>query len=198
MRTNYILIDFENVHPSNLEILKEYNFKVIVFVGAKQNKISFELAAAMRSLGNNAQYLQIEGIGPNALDFHIAYYIGDISAKDENCYFHIISKDTGFDPLIQHLKNKNIYAQRVKDICDISLLKYYHVKSIPEQLSLIVDFLQSRGSMKPKTLKGLSNSVHSLFMKRLSEEELTKIIDQLTIQKLIIIEGQKVTYNLTE
>ena len=47
MKNNYILIDFENVQPKNLGILKGRDFKVILFVGAHQNKVSFELANAM-------------------------------------------------------------------------------------------------------------------------------------------------------
>jgi len=66
VRKNYVLIDFENVHPKNLEILKGHDFEVIVFIGAKQTKIALELAIAMQSFGNNAKYIQIEGNGPNA------------------------------------------------------------------------------------------------------------------------------------
>ena len=39
MKTNYVLIDFENVQPKNLEALKGHGFKVIVFVGSKQTKV---------------------------------------------------------------------------------------------------------------------------------------------------------------
>ena len=34
MATNYVLIDFENVQPKNLELLTTHPFKVFVFVGA--------------------------------------------------------------------------------------------------------------------------------------------------------------------
>lgn len=197
MRTNYVLIDFENVHPKNLGILKGHDFKVIVFVGAKQNKVSLELATAMQSLGDNAKYIQIEGNGPNALDFHIAFYIGEISANDINCYFHIISKDTGFDPLIQHLKNKKIYVQREKDISEIPLLKISNAESLPERVNSIIEFLKSRGNMKPRTIKTLSNSINSLFMKKLSEQELSAIVEQLIKQKVVIAKNLKVTYALT-
>ena len=54
MVTNYVLIDFENVQPRNLEILSNHPFKVFVFVGASQAKIPFELAAAMQHLGDDA------------------------------------------------------------------------------------------------------------------------------------------------
>jgi len=106
--TNYVFIDYENVQPKNLEILANYPFKVFVFVGANQTRVPFDLAAAMQELGENAKYIKISGNGPNALDFHIAYYIGALATQDPSGYFHVISKDTGFDPLITHLKAKKL------------------------------------------------------------------------------------------
>ena len=197
MRKNYILIDFENVHPKNLGILKGHDFKVILFLGANQNKITLELATAMQSLGDNAKYIQIEGNGPNALDFHIAFYIGEISAKDNNCYFHIISKDTGFDPLIRHLKTKKIYVQREKDISEIPLLKISNTESLPERVNSIIEFLKSRGNSKPRAIKTLSNSINSLFMKKLGDDELSEIVEELIKHKVVIVSGTKVSYDLS-
>lgn len=196
MRTNYVLIDFENVQPKNLELLKGHGFKVIVFVGSKQVRISFDLACAMQSLGADAEYVKIEGYGPNALDFHIAFYIGNIAAKDPDCYFHIISKDTGFDPLIKHLKTKRIYAQREKDISEIPLLKISNSKSMVERIDAIVEFLKARGESRPRAVKTLSSSINSLFMKKLEEDELAKIMDELIRQKIVITNGSKVSYQL--
>ncbi len=196
MKTNYVLIDYENVQPKNIELLRGHSFKVIVFVGAKQAKISFDLACAMQSLGADSEYVKIDGNGPNALDFHIAFYIGSIAAKDPDSYFHIISKDTGFDPLIKHLKTKRIYAQREKDISEIPLLKISNSKSMAERIDAIVEFLRARGTAKPRALKTLSNSINSLFMKKLEEDELTRIIDELIRKKIVIANGLKVSYQL--
>ena len=73
MITNYIFIDLENVQPKNLEILKEHDFKIFVFVGENQNKISYDFAVMMQGFGNSAKYIKISGNGKNALDFHLAY-----------------------------------------------------------------------------------------------------------------------------
>ncbi|PKO45838.1 MAG: hypothetical protein CVU29_07705 [Betaproteobacteria bacterium HGW-Betaproteobacteria-22] len=198
MKTNYILIDLENVQPKNLEILKGHDFKVVVFVGSKQMKISFDLAIAMQSLGGIAEYVKIDGDGPNALDFHIAFYIGRISATDDNCYFHIISKDTGFDPLIRHLKTKKIYAQREKDISEIPLLKISNSISISERLDAIVEYLKSRGNAKPRTVITLSNSINSLFQKKVSEIELANLVEELVKRKVVVKNGKKVSYQIPE
>lgn len=120
---NYVLIDLENVQPNNLDILIDYPFRVFVFVGANQTKINYDMAVALQKFGNNAQYIKISAIGPNALDFHIAFYIGQLSIQDPRAYFHIISKDKGYDPLIKHLRERKVRIQREKELANIPILK---------------------------------------------------------------------------
>jgi len=123
MKAHYVLVDFENVQPRNLGLLKGGPFKLKVFVGASQTKVSLELAQAVQSFGSDGEYIQITGNGSNALDFHIAYYIGVLSAADPTATFHIISKDTGFDPLVRHLKSRGIECKRSAAITDIPHIK---------------------------------------------------------------------------
>ncbi|MDE2614410.1 MAG: hypothetical protein KGL78_13280, partial [Burkholderiales bacterium] len=100
MRTNYVLVDLENVQPDSLDALAQDHFKILLFVGANQTKLPFDLVASMQRLGPHAEYIKISGNGSNALDFHIAYTVGRIAAAEPTAYFHVVSKDTGFDPLI--------------------------------------------------------------------------------------------------
>lgn len=123
MKAHYVLVDFENVQPRNLGLLKGGPFKLKVFVGASQTKVSLDLAQAVQSFGSDGEYIQITGNGSNALDFHIAYYIGVLSAADPTATFHIISKDTGFDPLVKHLKARGIECKRSAAITDIPHIK---------------------------------------------------------------------------
>jgi len=59
MRTNYVLIDYENVQSEDLSALKRDHFRVIVFVGAGQTRIPFETAAELQQMGSNAEYVSI-------------------------------------------------------------------------------------------------------------------------------------------
>ena len=192
--TNYILIDFENVQPRNLELLKQHPFKVFVFVGENQSKVPFALAEAMQCLGDNGKYIKISGSGPNALDFHIAFYIGQLAERDPDAYFHIISRDAGFDPLIRHLKERKIFAQREKELAEIPLLRISNATSIGEKIEAVVNNLAARGHSRPRKLKTLSNTIDTLFMKKLDESELTAIIEQMKKQKLIAVENETVSY----
>ncbi len=70
MRLNVVLVDFENVQPSDVALLKEGPFKVKVFLGPNQLKVPVSLAAALQPLGVNAEYIPLDSAGKNALDFH--------------------------------------------------------------------------------------------------------------------------------
>ncbi|HSB27626.1 MAG TPA: PIN domain-containing protein [Pyrinomonadaceae bacterium] len=194
MRTNYILIDFESVQPKSLEPLTHDHFKVIVFVGASQAKLSFEIAESMQQLGSRAQYIRISGKGSNALDFHIAYYIGLLAAAEPSAYFHIISKDTGFDPLIQHLRSRKILAGRVHSVGEIPVLKNSNAKSSQEQIAIIVARLQQLNHAKPRTRKTLSSTIASLFQNQLSEPEVAGLVAILASKGHVEITGEKVSY----
>ncbi|ABA57021.1 PIN domain-containing protein [Nitrosococcus oceani] len=194
MKNNYILIDYENVQPKSLAVLKDHPSKVLVFIGANQTKVPFDFASSLQSLGGNAEYVKIAGNGSNALDFHIAFYIGQLAERDPKGYFHIISKDTGFDPLIRHLKEKKIYAQREKEISEIPFLGVSNATSSEEKIVAIVKSLSSRGHSRPRKVKTLANTINALFMKKLGETELMRLIEQLRQQKYIVIENENVSY----
>ena len=119
MPPDFILVDFENVQPRNLGLLKPGACRIKVFVGASQSKILLELVQALQPFGSDAEYIQVVGSGKDALDFHIAFYIGRLAAGHPQASFTIISRDTGFDPLLKHLATLKIACRRVKAISDI-------------------------------------------------------------------------------
>jgi hypothetical protein len=196
VRTNHVLIDFESVQPDSLGALEQEHFKVHIFVGANQAKIPFGVAAAIQRMGSRANYLKISGNGSNALDFHIAFYIGQLAAGDSSAYFHIISKDTGFDPLIQHLKSRNIYASRVKTIADIPLVKVANSRSPDDRLTVVIGKLRQMKASKPRTLKTLRSTIASLFQKQLSDSEIDSLVEALSARKIAVLAANKMSYSL--
>lgn len=196
MATNYILIDFENVHPKNLELVTKHPFKVFVFVGANQTKLPFDLADTMQLLGNDAKYIKIAGNGQNALDFHIAYYIGELAGKDPDAHFHIISKDKGFDPLIKYLKGRKIKVMRETDLAEIPLLRVPVSTSNDEKIAAIVKNLGGRGQSRPRKVRTLENTINTLFTRKLEKKELSELIKELQKRKLIVVNQGNVSYKL--
>jgi hypothetical protein len=196
MRTNYVLIDHENVQPGTLAALEGETFKVLLFVGSQQTKVGLELAQSMQRLGQNARYVQIAGSGANALDFHIAFYIGQLSASEPDAYFHIVSKDTGFDPLVRHLKGKQVFACRSASIADIPAIKAARTVDPQDRIDLIVANLRPRGTSRPRTMRTLSSTIRSLFNKGLSDEDLALLLKELQSRRLIVVQDGKIAYAL--
>jgi hypothetical protein len=71
-------------------------------------------------LGERFVLTEISGTGPNALDFHIAYYLGEILAHDPAHRCVILSKDKGFDPLVKHLVGRGFAVSRAATLADAS------------------------------------------------------------------------------
>jgi hypothetical protein len=191
LRTNYVLVQPEQLGP-----LAQDHFKVLLFVGANQARLSYEMATAIHQLGSKAEYIKISGNGPNALDLHIAFYIGQIAAADPSAYFHIISKDKGFDPLIQHLKTRKIFAARARDVSEIPLVKVANSKSPEQRLEIVVARLKQLKPSKPRRIKTLRSTVASLFQKQPSESEVTALLDVLQARGLVTVTDGKVAYAL--
>lgn len=116
MNKPYYLIDFENVQPKALDRLKPGSARILVFLGEQQTKLMLDLVQVLQPFGSDAEYIAINGTGPDAVDFHLAYYMGRISVQEPNATFHIISKDKGFDPLVRHLNARGIGCQRMAEI----------------------------------------------------------------------------------
>jgi len=108
----FLLIDFENVSKIGAHAPVE-NLKVKIFLGA-QSKIKADFLNKILEMGDHVELIRINGNGPNALDFHIAYYLGILTARHEGSEFRILSKDTGFDPLVAHLHGLGFIIVRVE------------------------------------------------------------------------------------
>ncbi|MBD3662947.1 PIN domain-containing protein [Sulfitobacter aestuariivivens] len=194
MKNNYILIDFENIQPKNLELLRGHTFNLVVFVGANQKTVPFDFAEALQALGENAGYQKITGNGSNALDFHIAFYLGELAAKDANAYFHIISRDKGFDPLVAHLRQRKIAALRHVDLTEIPFVKISNASSLDQKIEAIVESLRSRGTSRPRKVKTLRGTVNALFKKSLDQDDLETLVDELKTRGHVVLSDQSVSY----
>jgi hypothetical protein len=196
LKLEFVLIDFENVQPKNVGQWSGRPFKIKIFLGSNQAKIPLELVQAMQAFGPDAEYIQIDGNGSNALDFHIAYYIGRLAAENPGSTFHIVSKDTGFDPLIRHLKGRGISCHRSRGLSDIGAVKIPNSSSNPEKVDAVIDNLAKRKTGKPTTLKTLRSTIKALFVNQLSDEELDALIEQLTRRGTVRVSDGKVHYEL--
>ncbi len=195
----YILIDFENVQPTSLEILKNQNCKVIIFIGKNQNKIPIKLTVSMQELGDNGRYVITNHTGKNSLDFHIAYYIGKLITENvkNKVSFCLISKDKGYDGLISFLKSNEVAISRflsVNDVFDSTIFRTTKNKVVPNYsnkllVEKVIDYFKNSIRSKPNKEIGLMNLIRSSILKNTTTDiECKKILTQMKTEKLIDID----------
>ncbi|MBS0298818.1 MAG: hypothetical protein JSR32_02615 [Proteobacteria bacterium] len=216
LKTNYILIDYENVQAKSLALLKGDQFQVRIFLGPNNTKLPVELVLAMHKLGERADYIILETPGVNALDFHIAYYLGLLAAKDPIGFFHIVSKDTGFDPLIRHMKMNKILAARSPSIEQLpcftpATMNGHNINnntpaidqkissnraSVTELINITVEDLIKRKASKPRTPKTLMSTIHAKCGKDILVADIEAVYKGLMSRGYIKVNGAKVSYDL--
>jgi len=216
VKTHYVLIDYENVQVKSLALLKGEHFRVQVFLGPKNLKLHRELVFAMQKFGDRGQYIELEAGGKDALDFHIAYYLGVLAAADPTGLFHVISKDTGFDPLLQHLKARGVSAARSVSIETMPCFDQVEVGasepkrvpgkakpkspagrvSVDDLIKIAVDDLIKRKAARPSTPKKLWSTIHTKCGKDLPAADIDAVYEALVKRGYVKVDGAKVTYAL--
>lgn len=220
MKTHYILIDYENVPVKSLALLKGKPFRVGVFLGPKNTRLATEFVLAMRDLGAQGDYIQIEAAGPNALDFHIAYYLGRLLEARAADSYHIISKDKGFDALVAHVNQTGIACERADSIEAMSCWP----KPVPAKAAVakpaeaaapakaaakpatkmkadqvvkkIVGYLRGLEAGKPKSEKTLKGKIRNWCGAGYSDKEIDAVFSRLVKQGFVTITAGKVGYCL--
>jgi hypothetical protein len=119
-----------------------------------------------------------------------------LPAAQPNAFFHVISKDTGFDSLLKYLKGKNIFAQRSACIADIPYFKPALPAAPEAQVEAVITDLTRRKASKPRTQKTLLSTLHALFKKELSEQQLAGLFAALCKRGIVKVEGTRVSYAL--
>ena len=186
-----IYVDFENV--PNVEIQETRDTRILLFIGQSQKRLSTSIVKAIQPLGKNVEWVQINGSGKNALDFHIAYYLAMNKAQPNTEHF-IISKDAGFDPLIAHVNGLGQKVKRVVSFADvfqkIGLGKELEVKynKVKENL------MKQQKTKRPKSRKTLTSFIEATFQKKISVGETNKLIENLFRDGLLEEKSKRISY----
>ena len=111
MPESVLLVDYENIGKIDLAAIPE-GVRVPFFFGASQRTVPTDFLKAALRLGERFIPIDIEGQGKNALDFHIAFYLGEYLVRSPDTACVIFSKDKGFDPLVRHLARRGFAVRR--------------------------------------------------------------------------------------
>ncbi len=182
MNEQVVLVDFENVQKLELARLPT-QARIRIFVGAQQGKLPTALLLEAQAVGLSIEWIQIEGNGPNALDFYIACHLGEGLARTPQAEFVIVSRDTGFDPLLRHLKARGLQCRREAPAAPAKAAPKPELDANAQQ---VVEVLKrTEKNKRPRKRKTLTNHLVNHFQKKLSPEQVARAIAQLVKAKLI-------------
>jgi PIN domain len=192
-----LFVDYENTGKIDLNQIPESTF-VPFFFGAAQRSVPTEFLEAALKIGDRFQPIKIEGVGDNALDFHIAFYLGEylVAHPKANCI--ILTKDTGFDPLVKHLRGRGFQVRRAATLADAfgsaktNVPKPAKPKPAPAKpkekspYEVVLNWLtKMEPRTRPKKRTGLMAHIHSHFGRDFSEPDLHGVVERLIAEKKI-------------
>ena len=196
-RTNYIFVDFENIHEVDLDLIADKPVVVILVLGERHKSLPVEMVKQFLKYPTQVRLIEAGRSGRNALDFVLAYRIGVESVRDPKGLFHIVSRDTGFDALILHLKKNNILADRHESFAQALGLSGANLPALQERVKVVIGRLTRNKKSRPKRKKTLLSQINAYFGKLLSESELEGMLKTLIADKVIEITPQgEVVYKI--
>jgi hypothetical protein len=197
-----LYIDYENVQGVDLSRIAELDFKIWVFTGVSQSRIPINLVKSTQAFGNRLEWVTIDGNGPNALDFHIAYYLGVHVAGNPKDEYFILSKDKGFDPLVNHVGRKNIRCRRISSVSEIEstprasarIKKARDGEGIYSKV--VANLSKIEANRRPRNRRTLLQFVKALAGKSQKELKPEQIVAQLIAAKVVLDGKEGLTYKL--
>ena len=191
-RTNYIFVDFENVQETDLDRIANQPVKVRLVLGERHKSLPVKLVKLIQKFAEQVRLVETGLNGKNALDFVLAYEIGVESEKDPTGYFHVLSRDKGFDALIRHLKAKDVLAARHAAFSEIPVLM-----NLAERVQHLAAHFKANPTNRPKKQKTLESQMQVVFGKTLSSGEVEDTIRGLVTEKIIALsEKGEVAYKI--
>jgi len=109
---HHVFVDFENIHHVDVSVIGARSVNFTILLGASQTRLDVGLVEKLLAHAASVQLIRLASSGRNALDLTLAYYLGRTVSTHPAASIHIISKDTGFDPLVEHLRSRHIHARR--------------------------------------------------------------------------------------
>lgn len=142
---NHVFVDFENVHHVDVAVIGARAVNFTLLLGPKQTKLDAGLVEKLMEHSASVQLIRLASSGKNALDFALAYYVGRAVSANPGAYIHIVSRDTGFDPLVEHLRSRHIHAHRHDSFATLTF------SGKPREAAILVPKAGAAGQEEPLT-----------------------------------------------
>ena len=195
---SHVFVDYENVHEVDPAVIGARSVSLTLLLGARQTKLDAALVEKLLEHAASVQLVRLTTSGENALDFALAYYVGRAAVADPTGHFHIVSKDTGFDPLIEHLRSRHIHAHRHNDFTALTFAGSAKSPSVlPEDLMpRVLEHLAKHVNNRPKRKKTLLSHLRAFLGNAVTEADVVGLVEKLCqVGRLSIGDKDAVTYH---
>ncbi len=201
MNETILLVDFENIGKIDLTAVPD-GIKVALFFGAAQKSVPREFMEAALKLRERFEHINAAGQGKNALDFHIAYYLGEYLTKSPRAECVILSRDKDFAPLVKHLVLRGFAVRTANTLRDAFPPRQAQEtrRAAPSrapgaaQEDALAWLAGSAKNRRPRTRKALAAHLYSHFSKKRSEADIQATIDRLLASGQLTEANGRITY----
>ena len=195
MSHTVLLVDYENVQQIESSQLPD-DVAVRIFIGAKQVKVQRQVLELVSSRPEKVKPVFIDGQASNALDFHIAFYLGEYAATMPGARFLILSKDKDYDPLIRHLTSRGVECERIADLSAADLRPKADEKL---EYSRTVHWLETMNTKaRPSSRKALLSHVANFLRRKPGDRAVGAIVDRLVTDGVVSGSGKVLAYSFAK
>ncbi len=210
---NHVFVDFENVHEIDPAVIGTKSTTFTFLIGPEKKKLDLDVVDKLLAHASAVHLIRLATKGKNAVDFALAYYLGQAAHADPVGIFHIISKDCGFDPLVRHLEGKLVRVHRHASFAALAdrlqpkpatpppppaakpVLARPPAPSAPSAVAGQLLEILTGSVSRPRTRKTLTRHAITVLGNKLSEEQAGRLINELCASGKIAINAQdKVEY----
>ena len=128
------LVDYENVSDAGLvgvDQLTEGDI-VVIFYGSKVKTVAYESLIAITSSAANIEHMKAEKTAKNYLDFQLTTYLGYKLGQNSIDEIYVISKDSGFDAVVDFWSDRGYSIKRQPSIIIEDKVNKVNPEEIPE------------------------------------------------------------------
>ena len=204
---NHVFVDLENVKTIDGSVVGGKNFTFHLFLGPHNKKLDVDIVEKLLDNAQSVKLIRSPQAGRNALDFVLAYHLGQAVQTDPKGYFHIISKDGGFDSLVKLLETKRVKVKRHADWSGLHFespskkpvteVPAPAAKALSPGAEKVLGNLRKSEKNRPKMKKTLLHHALNFLGKDATTDMSEKVVDELRKSGYLDIDVKgSVSYNL--
>lgn len=169
----FYFIDYENVHTDGFIGVEELDEgdSIILMYTEQCKGCSWDLLEKITKHNIGLEILKVDSGSKNALDFQLSSYLGYILAQnsDKDCKYYIVSKDCGYDRIVEFWNDRGNKITRVPNLSGKSEKK-------PAKVAVSKNLVQGTSKKKKNKSKKKTELTKSELLKYISSDEYSEEI----------------------